>query len=118
MNYALICGMSVGLLVAGCSKFQLPDIIDVPPVVSSGNNTVDQINSVVQQVRDGAAKYCGLVPTFETAANIIATFTGGQPVVAIVGQVVEGFCKAATSKSARRGGRPVYRGVVLHYTKA
>lgn len=115
MKSSIALALAASLLLASCAG--LPHTSDSPPL-PTGNATVDQINVVVQQVRDGAAKYCGLVPTVETASSIIATFTGGMPIVALVGTAVEGFCKAATSKGARRGHRPTYRGVVLHYTKA
>lgn len=69
--------------------------------------------AVIAQIQTAATGICGFLPTVETVAGIITTFTGGGAAIGIGSQVADAICKAVTSKGARRGVRPSVRGVVI-----
>lgn len=80
-----------------------------------------QSGSIASQVQAATRSICGFVPTATTIANVIATFTGGEGVVAIVSQAAQGICGAVTSapksvrlKSGKRAKLAIYRGVAVH----
>lgn len=70
--------------------------------------------AVIAQVQQTASTVCGFLPTVETVAQIIASFTSAGPVVGVVSQAANGICAAVTAKGVRLGQKaPKYRGVAI-----
>ncbi len=115
MRAALIgaCALALSGCITTTPGGQVVVTPPIAPVVTPGGGST---GTIVTQVQEGAAKYCGAVPTYGTIASIIATFTNYSSEVALVRQIIEGVCNALTTRSYRRGG-PSYRGVKIRATR-
>ena len=82
------------------------------------NQAAGQVQAKVTELQNVAKTVCGFVPNASTAANIIGTLTGLESLTVTITDLAKGFCSAVTSPGARKGGKPVYRGVVLSYKRA
>lgn len=99
-NVGLVLALVGGLGLGGCAT--TPD----------GTPTVDvgQIQTVLTQAQQDAAKICGFIPTIGTVASIAASFfPGAQAGVDIGNQIATMVCNAvAPPKSLkRRAGAPM-----------
>jgi hypothetical protein len=76
--------------------------------------------SQIDQVRQYAVTACGFLPTVETVANIIGTFSGGAaPAITSVSQVADAICSAVLSTGGTKRSRaaaPRVNGVVVQGT--
>lgn len=96
--------VATSFALSGCAG-TLPGID--PSIQTNIDNTIAQVQSITTSA-------CKFLPTAQTVANIIATFTGSQSVVATASAIANSICNAVTAKSVRRGAtRPMVRGVVL-----
>lgn len=97
----LALSLAAAIALAGCAT------------PGGGPVTVPAIDpATITKIQDTAKQVCGFVPTINTVASIIATFTGGGAIVDMVGRAATGICTAVTAKGAKRGGAR-YRGVVI-----
>lgn len=105
--------MLAALALGGCATSgTLPSTGTTAPPTSTGNATVDAVQSAV-------VKACGFLPTATTVSGILSTFVpGAAPVTAIVSQIATSICAAVAPPraSARRkasSGPPTVRGVTV-----
>ena len=81
-----------------------------------GTTTGVEVDAKIKQVQEKTRFACSFVPTVETVAKIIATFTGGASAVDAVGAAARGICAAVTTAPLAEGpGRhvPTFNGVVI-----
>lgn len=73
--------------------------------------------SQIDQIRNAAVLACGFLPTVETVAGIIATYSGTSAALVTTGsQIADSICSAVVSTSTarrRRGTAPRVNGVVV-----
>lgn len=94
--------LPVLLVLTGCAG--MPD----PAIQQRINDTIAQIQGITASV-------CRFLPTAQTVANILATFTGTTATVDIANAIANSICGAVTAKAARPGGAPpTVRGVIIH----
>ena len=62
-----------------------------------GTTTGVDVDAKIKQVQEQTRFACSFVPTVETVAKIIATFTGGAAAVDAVGAAARGICAAVTT---------------------
>lgn len=95
-NVILAFVIAGGLAVAGCATSG-PGPAPVPAGPVAQDATITSIQNAV-------ANGCGYLVAVETVAAIVATFTGGQPIVGLVSNVAHAICNAVLNKTARLDG--------------
>ena len=116
---ATVLMVALSSWLGGCAHFDESGGLVVTPIPITG--LPQNIQDDLKYIQDGVVKACGFLPTLNTVANVLGTFTGGQPIVAIASQVITAMCNAITPAHSmrRHGGRyggalPQVNGVVLH----
>lgn len=98
---ALACVASLGL--GACST-------------TGGTTTSASVDQTIAQVQQVAAQVCGYLPTIQTVAGILSTFTNAGSAVASAASIGQQICAAVAPKSIRKRGLPMVRGVVVRGT--
>jgi len=106
-------------LIAACAALAIGSMsLAACDTTDQANQAAGTIQAKATELQQAAAQICGYVPTVSTAVNLIGTLAGVGSLTTTITDLAKGFCGAVTAQSARKGGRPTYRGVVLHYTRA
>lgn len=73
-------------------------------------------DATITAIQQAAVKVCGFLPTVQTVADIVTTFTGGGALVALVGNVANAICNAVKPAlgARERAEVPAVNGVVIH----
>lgn len=102
--FALVSGLGL----SGCATF------GPGPAPSPGGGPV-ATDSQITAIQAAVARGCSYLVAVETVAAIVATFTGGGPIVGLVGQVAHAICNAVAGKSAKRlrAGPPQVNGIII-----
>lgn len=105
----IIAVLALAGFLAGCAT---PGPFPAPNPSPSGPVASDSTITAIQQA---AVRVCGFLPTVQTVADIVATFTGGSAIVNLAGNVATAICNAVRPPlgARKRAAVPMVNGIVI-----